>query len=111
MIWKNSLPGKKSGRNNRLPLLYKPEMQNTEQAKRLLNESHKWPSLFAFKFIVPAEQAVALRALLPKPEKEESRPSSGGKYTALTFHIAMGSADEVLGIYSLAKAIPGLIAL
>ncbi len=86
-------------------------MQSTEQAKALLNEHHKWPTLFAFKFIVPAGKGEELRALMKNCVREETRPSAGGKYSAFTFHLAMGSAEEVLEVYARVKVIEGLIAL
>jgi uncharacterized protein len=86
-------------------------MQPTEEAKRILNENYKWPAIFPFKFIVPAEKEAELKALLPQDVKIETRPSSGGKYQAYTFHVPVGSADEVLGIYSRVKSVSGLIAL
>lgn len=86
-------------------------MQSSDEAKRLLNETYQWPTVFAFKFIVPAEKSESLRALLPKTVKEEARPSSGGKYTGFTFHIPVASADEVLEIYSRVRGVEGVIAL
>lgn len=86
-------------------------MQSSDEAKRLLNESHKWPTVFAFKFIVPSEKGEALRALLPESVKQETRPSSAGKYHGYTFHIPVGSADEVLSIYSRVRGLEGVIAL
>lgn len=86
-------------------------MQNTEQARKLLNETYKWPVVFAFKFIVPSEKGEELRALLPEATKMETRPSSAGKYHGFTFHIPVASADEVLGIYARVKAVEGLLAL
>lgn len=86
-------------------------MQSSDQAKKLLNESHKWPVVFEFKFIVPAPKAAELKALLPECVKVEMRASSAGKYQAFTYHIPMGSADEVLEIYSRVRAVSGVIAL
>lgn len=77
----------------------------------MLNEVHSWPSLYPFKFIVPADQGKALEALMPPAERTEVKPSSGNKYLAYTFHCAMGSANEVLLIYAKVKTIKGVIAL
>ena len=84
-----------------------------EQARliELLDQNHSWPTLFAFKFIVPAGEGKALEALVPEAQTTESRPSSGGKYLAYTFHCPMGSGREVLEVYSRVKGIPGLVAL
>ncbi len=86
-------------------------MQSSDDVKRLLNEHYKWPTVFEFKFIVPAEKGESLKALLPECVKVETRPSSAGKYHAFTYHIPVASADEVLEIYSRVKAIEGVIAL
>jgi len=86
-------------------------MQSSDQTRRILNETHQWPVVFAFKFIVPAASGDALKALLPECVKIETRPSAEGKYHAFTFHIPVGSADEVLEIYSRVRQIQGVIAL
>jgi hypothetical protein len=77
----------------------------------LLDQSHQWPSLYSFKFIVPATRGRELRDLIPEAERVEERASSGGKYTAYTFHCPMGSGREVLSIYSRVKSISGLVSL
>ncbi len=79
----------------------------------LLDERHSWPGVYAFKFIVPEASADLLRTALPKAEKIEARPSSGGKYTAFTFHCPMSSGREVLDVYAHVRdcEIPGLISL
>jgi hypothetical protein len=77
----------------------------------ILNSGHSWPSIFAFKFIVPTEEGPGLLALVPEADRVEERPSSGGKYTAFTFHVPMGSAREVLDVYARVRGIPGLVSL
>ncbi len=86
-------------------------MQSSDETKRLLNEHYQWPTIFPFKFIVPSAQGGELKALLPESVKIETRASSAGKYSGFTFHIAVGSADEVLEIYARVRVIEGLIAL
>ena len=90
-------------------------MQPAEESNliHLLDELHSWPGLYAFKFIVPQASAEALREALPEAEKVEERVSSGGKYTAFTFHVPMGSGSEVLEVYARVRdcRIPGLISL
>jgi hypothetical protein len=77
----------------------------------LLDKNHRWPCVFAFKFIVPAAQGPALEALIPEADSKEARPSSQGKYTAYTFHCAVSSGREVLAVYARVKGIPGLVSL
>ena len=77
----------------------------------ILDEHHKWPAMYSFKFIVPAAKGKELEALIPEAERMESRPSSGGKYTAYTFHCPMGSGREVMSVYARVKGIQGLVSL
>lgn len=84
---------------------------NTLNLEQLLNETHDWPEVFPFKFIVPKEQSKNLEALLQEALRTEVRPSSSGKYMAYTFHCAMGSGREVLEVYGRVQGIPGLVSL
>ena len=77
----------------------------------VLDETHQWPTLFAFKFIVPAQKGKELEDLMPEAHRVETRPSSGGKYTAYTFHCPVGSGREVISIYTRAQAVKGVMAL
>ncbi len=78
---------------------------------QLLENTHRWPCVYSFKFIVPATRGDELKALLPEADQVEERPSAGGKYTAYTFHCPMGSGREVLGVYSRVQGINGLVSL
>lgn len=78
---------------------------------QLLESSHRWPCVYSFKFIVPAVRGEELKSLLPEAEQVEARPSSGGKYTAYTFHCPMASGREVLGVYARVQGINGLVSL
>lgn len=88
-------------------------MSSSDEVKfiSLLDETHQWPSLYAFKFIVPAASGKELEGLVPEAHSVEARPSSGGKYTAYTFHCPMGSGREVLSVYARVKGIQGLVSL
>jgi hypothetical protein len=77
----------------------------------VLDSTHKWPSMYSFKFIVPAVKGRELQELIPEAKQVEERPSSGGRYTAFTFHCAMGSGREVLDIYARVRGISGLVSL
>jgi hypothetical protein len=79
--------------------------------RELLDSHHRWPGIYSFKFIVPVANGKELESLMPRAEQVEARPSSGGKYTAYTFHCAMGSGREVISTYSRVQGIPGLISL
>ncbi|MGZ3695776.1 MAG: DUF493 family protein [Bdellovibrionota bacterium] len=88
-------------------------MNNTEEARliALLDAAHTWPSIYAFKFIVPAAKAKELEALIIEAISVETRPSAEGKYLAYTFQCPMASAREVLEIYARVKVISGVVAL
>jgi len=77
----------------------------------VLDETHIWPTLFAFKFIVPSQKGKELEELMPDVHRVETRPSSGGKYMAYTFHCAVGSGREVISIYTKAQSVKGVMAL
>jgi len=79
--------------------------------RELLDSHHRWPCIYTFKFIVPAPRGKELEVLIPEAEQVEARPSSGGKYTAYTFHCPMGSGREVISVYSRVQGIPGLLSL
>lgn len=90
-------------------------MQPAEELRllALLDEQHSWPSVYAFKFIVPEASVPALKDTLPEAERVDERASSGGKYTAFTFHCPVASGREVLDTYARVhgRGIPGLISL
>jgi len=89
----------------------KKTFKNQDDLLSLLDNTHQWPSIYSFKFIVPAPKAKELEELIPEAEQVETRPSSGGRYMAYTFHCAMGSGREVLSVYSRVKGISGLVSL
>jgi putative lipoic acid-binding regulatory protein len=75
-----------------------------------LDQHHAWPSLYIFKFIVPAGKEVQVKELFPLHTTSE-RASKQGKYTSVTVQMMMPSAEEVIEIYKKAAGIEGLIAL
>ena len=91
-------------------------MQHDEARDRMrkaLNQVHKWPSVYMFKFIFEPEQErlEALLAIFP-PETEVLRKySKGGKYLSITVREVMLSADEVVRRYDQTALIEGVIVL
>ena len=75
-----------------------------------LDQHYAWPSLYMFKFIVPAGQEDAVKKLFPKHVASEKR-STRGRYTSVTVQMMMPSSDAVVSVYVQASAIDGLIAL
>ncbi|MEQ8323553.1 MAG: DUF493 family protein [Vicingaceae bacterium] len=78
-----------------------------------LTESVEWPSVYMFKFIVPADnRKIALVEALFSPEAQISRKESReGKYISITGTVVMLNAPEVIKKYRKAAEIDGLIAL
>lgn len=80
----------------------------------LLEQNYKWPALYMFKFICPANnESVAQLQDLFDPEVAElsMRPSSKGNYVSFTARELMMDPDAVVERYQRAKGIKGLISL
>lgn len=78
--------------------------------KEKLDQHHAWPSLYVFKFIVPAGKEQEVKKLFPLHEATE-RASKNGNYTSITVQMMMPSSDAVVEVYIKASKIEGLIAL
>lgn len=82
--------------------------------KKALDQYHSWPSVYMFKFIVPAdnEKVAQIQALFnTKTAQITTRPSKKGTYLSLTAREVMVSADQVMKKYKQAAEIEGVIAL
>lgn len=88
-------------------------VSDRERMRAQLNETHKWPCDFMFKFIVPKgnENEAAIRAIFGLKSKMKMRESSTGKYRSFTILDRVTGADEVFDRYEAAAKIPGIIAL
>lgn len=75
-----------------------------------LDKLHAWPSLYTFKFIVPAAQADTVRQIFPN-HVSSSKKSGQGKYTSITFQMMMPGSEAVVRVYQAVAHIEGLIAL
>jgi putative lipoic acid-binding regulatory protein len=75
-----------------------------------LDQHYAWPSLYMFKFIVPAGQEDAVKKLFPKHIASEKH-SKKGNYTSVTVQMMMPSSEAVVSVYEQAASIEGLIAL
>ena len=78
--------------------------------KKKLEEQHSFPSIYMFKFIVPAGKEQEVRDILPNGEIS-SKASKNGSYISVTAQLMMVTSDEVIRIYEEAHKIEGLIAL
>lgn len=75
-----------------------------------LERNHVWPSLYTFKFIVPAHKAGEVKELFPLHLSTE-RNSGNGNYISLTFRMMMPGSDSIISVYKKVQHIEGIIAL
>jgi uncharacterized protein len=89
------------------------KLSDRERMRKQLDETHKWPCDFMFKFIVPKgnENEAALRAIFGLKAKLNMKESSTGKYKSFTILDRVQNADEVFSRYEAAAQIPGIISL
>ncbi len=76
-----------------------------------LNKFYAWPSLYTFKFIVPAEKQDELRRLFPLHTTATEKASQQGKYVSLTYQMMMPSGESVIEVYKKVSVIEGIVAL
>ena len=91
-----------------------------EESLQLLSEFHCFPGPYMFKiighgheeFAAQVRQAVeAVLGPLLEPGALRSRPSSKGKYVAVTLETELASPEQVLEVYDALKEVKGLVAL
>ncbi len=79
-----------------------------------LEEGFEWPTVYMFKFIIPAnnEKLAKVQNLFNSKESTvEVRESSKGNYLSITAKEMMMSPDGIIERYLEAEAIGGVIAL
>ncbi len=86
---------------------------NIERLRIRLNEIHRWPSIFMFKFILPSDEAriTQLKLIFGESAEFKERLSAHGKYTSVTVRAMMLDADSIFDRYKQAAAIEGIISL
>lgn len=85
-----------------------------EQLRKQLEELENWPTVYMFKFIVPADnQKVAqVEALFDTEQSQVSmRTSKNGNFVAVTAKELMVNAEAVINRYKDAEGIEGLMSL
>ncbi len=75
-----------------------------------LDSHYAWPSLYTFKFIVPAGKEEEVNNLFPH-HATSARLSRNGKYVSITVNMMMPSSEAVIEVYQAAAVIEGIIAL
>ncbi len=86
-----------------------PQWLNSFQEK--LDKFYAWPSLYTFKFIVPAGKQKELRQLFPLHTTATEKSSQKGKYVSLTYQMMMPSGESVIEVYKKVAVIEGIVAL
>ena len=86
------------------------DKERLEKFREQLDQHHAWPSIYTFKFIVPAGQETSFKELFANHIPQE-KVSKNGNYTSFTYQMMMPSSQAVIDIYVLASKIEGLIAL
>lgn len=82
--------------------------------KQKLEEEHKFPCNYMFKFIVPAdeEKIALLEAIFDKSNATISnRESKNGKYTSMTIIVNVHDANDVIIYYRQVAKIEGVVML
>lgn len=78
--------------------------------KLRLDEAHRWPGVYTFKFIMKAELVPTFVVLL-EGHHYTTRESAAGRHVAITAELFMESSDEVIELYRRAAEFAGVIAL
>jgi putative lipoic acid-binding regulatory protein len=89
---------------------------NEDQLDRLrqrLNEIHRWPSIYMFKFILPTDQEriVQLKLIFGESAEFSYRQSAKGNFTSITVREMMLDADSIFERYTKASSIKGILSL
>lgn len=85
--------------------------QRFESLREKLDQHYAWPSLYIFKFIVPASKQDELRRLFPRHVTATEKQSEKGNYVSLTYQMMMPSSKSVIEVYKRVSVIEGLVAL
>lgn len=84
-----------------------------DKLREQLNVQVSWPTIYMFKFIVPAENRKI--ALVESKFSDEAiitqNQSSNGKYVSITVKEVMLSAESIIEKYKEMQGIEGLMAL
>ncbi|WP_417610007.1 DUF493 family protein [Owenweeksia hongkongensis] len=85
-----------------------------EKLKIQLEEGFEWPTLYMFKFIIPADNAklAQIESLFNSKEAQiNTRESSKGNFISVTVKEMMMSPQRVIDRYVESESIEGIISL
>ena len=86
------------------------DQSNFEEFKQQLIDHYTFPTLYLFKFIVPAEKSDDFKNLFYNIQFDTKR-SKTGKYISFSKKHRVKSSDDVIEIYQKAYTIDGIISL
>jgi hypothetical protein len=86
------------------------DQSDFEEFKQQLVDHYTFPTLYLFKFIVPADKTDDFNNLFHKIQFDTKR-SKTGKYISFSKKHSVKSSDEVIEIYKKAYTIDGIISL
>jgi hypothetical protein len=78
--------------------------------KARLDETHVWPGVYTFKFIMKAELEPEFVTILTG-HRYTTRRSVAGRHVSVTAELFMTSSDEVIALYRRAAEFQGVISL
>lgn len=84
--------------------------KDIQSFKEKLEAVSEWPSLYMFKFIVPAKQQDKLKQIFNTHEVI-TKPSKNGNYVSLTIKMMASSSDQIIEKYLATSDIEGIISL
>lgn len=85
-----------------------------KKLKKSLKNDTTWPSLYLYKFIVPAsdENIAQIEAIFKNTNAQiTTRKSSKGTYTSVSIKVTMKSPDAVIDKYKEVSKVEGVISL
>lgn len=85
-------------------------MSNYQNFKEKLENQHKFPTEYLFKFIVPKHREDEMYSIFSR-EVFQKRHSKAGNYISFTARVMMESSEEVMAVYEKAYKIKGIISL
>jgi len=89
------------------------DSEHIEQLRQRLNEIHKWPSIYMFKFVIPnqEEKLTQLKTIFGESAEFRHRHSAQGNYVSVTIYEMMLNAESIFERYLAAGKIEGIISL
>jgi hypothetical protein len=87
--------------------------EDFDSLRQKLNEGVSWPTVYFFKFIIPADnhKVAQVMALFGEDADITSRQSGQGNYIAISAKEVMLTPESVIEVYKKAAQVDGLIAL